>query len=88
MLVLSVGNPSSKTVTSASTSRVTIHLQYNYTFLMRYNSKMDIIFGLALLTLAVAGPTYRFNNVHENMTDEELKKIFQADHHDGMTNII
>ena len=55
---------------------------------MRYNSKMDIIFGLALLTLAVAGPTYRFNNVHENMTDEELKKIFQADHHDGMTNII
>ena len=48
---------------------------------------MNIIFGLAFLTLAVANPTSEFNNMHEYMTDEELKNVFQAERHNGMNNI-
>ena len=49
---------------------------------------MNIIFGLTFLTLAVAIPAPKFNNVHEYMTDEELKGIFQTERHNGMNNNI
>ena len=45
---------------------------------------MNMIFGLAFLTLAVASPTYEFNNVHEYMTDEEFKNVFQTERPNGM----
>ena len=47
-----------------------------------------MIFGLTLLSLAVTNPTFKFHNVHEYMTDKKLKNVFQAEHHNGMNNII
>ena len=49
---------------------------------------MEIIFGLALLTLVVANPTSKFNNAHEYMTDAELKSVFQTELRNGINNFI
>ena len=49
---------------------------------------MNIIFGLTLLTLAVASPTSILNNVHEYMTDEELENVFRTKRDNSMNNII
>ena len=48
--------------------------------------KIKIIFGLALSTLVVANPIFKFNNTHEHMADEELKSVFQTERHNGMKN--
>ena len=59
-----------------------------YIFLIGYNLKMKIILGLGLLTLVVASLTSTLNNAHEDMTDEELKSVFQTERHNGRNNII
>ena len=59
-----------------------------YIFLIGYNLKMKITFGLTLLSLVVANPTYKINNAHKYMTDAEFKSVFPTERHNGMNNII